>query len=117
MARYLTYFDRFFIGAILSVAAIGYYTPPFMIAPKLGILPACLATVLFPAFSTSAGRGDDEWIRTALVRTLKYLLLLVGPAALALIFFARPILTLWVGANYAAGRHVRAPDPLSGSTD
>ena len=98
----LTYFDRFLLGALLSVAAIGFYTPPFMIATKLGILPGSLTAVLFPAFSTSAGRGDSEWIRNALVRSLKYLLLLVGPVALALIFFARPILTLWVGGNFAA---------------
>ena len=97
----LVYVDRFFTGAILSVAAIGFYTPPFMIASKLGIFPAALTSALFPAFSTSTGRGDSEWIRTALVRSLKYLLLLVGAAAIALIFFARPVLTLWVGANFA----------------
>ncbi len=98
----LVYVDRFFMGALVSVAAIGFYTPPFMISNKLGIFPASLTTALFPAFSTSLGRGDTEWIRTALVRSLKYLLLLIGAAVLALIFFARPILTLWVGAKFAA---------------
>jgi O-antigen/teichoic acid export membrane protein len=98
----LTYFDRFFVGGLLSVAAIGFYTPPFMISSKLIILPASLTAALFPAFSTSYGRGDNEWISIALVRSLKYVLLMVGAASLALIFFARPILTLWVGARFAA---------------
>jgi O-antigen/teichoic acid export membrane protein len=98
----LAYFDRFLMGALMSIAAIGFYTPPFMIATKLGILPGSLAAALFPAFSTSAGRGDNDWIRTALVRSLKYLLILAGLAAIVLIFFARPILTLWVGAKFAA---------------
>ena len=72
-----------------------------MISNRLGILPGSLAATLFPAFSTSAGRGDGEWIRSALLRSLKYLLLTVGPAALVLIFFARPLLTLWLGAKFA----------------
>jgi O-antigen/teichoic acid export membrane protein len=98
----LAYFDRFLMGSIMSISAIGFYTPPFLIATKIGILPGSLAAALFPAFSTSAGRGDSEWIRNALVRSLKYLLLLVGLGAVVLIFFARPILTLWVGPKFAA---------------
>jgi O-antigen/teichoic acid export membrane protein len=91
MAPILAYFERFLIGALLSIAAVGFYTPPYMIASRLGILPGSLTARLFPAFSASAGRGDGEWIRNALVRCLKYLLLIVGPAALVLIFFAHPL--------------------------
>ncbi len=97
----LNYFDRFLIGAFVSIAAVGFYTPPCIIATKLWILPTSLGATLFPAFSASASRGDHKWISNALVRSLKYLLLLVGPAALVLIFFARPILTLWLGVEFA----------------
>jgi O-antigen/teichoic acid export membrane protein len=97
----LVSFDRFLIGALRSIAAVGFYTPCYMISTRLGILPQSLAATLYPAFSTSAGRGDSEWIKSALVRSLKYLLLLVGPAALVLVFFARPFLTLWLGAKFA----------------
>ncbi len=98
----LDYFDRFLIGAVMSIAAVGFYTPPYMISTRLLILPSSLATTLFPAFSTSAGRGDSEWIRKLLVRSLKFLILLVGPCALVLAFFARPLLTFWLGARFAA---------------
>ena len=97
----LVYFDRFLIGAVVSIAAVGFYTPPYLIASKLWILPGSLMSTLFPAFSTSAGRGDSEWIRRTLVRSLKFLILLVGPAALLLAFFARPLLTLWLGTTFA----------------
>jgi O-antigen/teichoic acid export membrane protein len=97
----LASFDRFLIGALQSIAAVGFYTPSYLISTRLGILPQSLAATLYPAFSTSAGRGDSEWIKSALVRSLKYLLLLVGPAALVLAFFARPLLTLWLGAKFA----------------
>jgi O-antigen/teichoic acid export membrane protein len=102
VAPILVYFDRFLIGALVSIAALGFYTPPFMISTKLVILPGSLIGTLFPAFSTSASRGDTRWINNALVRSLKYLVLSVGPAALLLVFFARPVLTLWVGAEFAA---------------
>jgi len=98
----LAYFDRFLIGAVISIAAVGFYTPPCLISTKLWILPTSLTATLFPAFSASAGRGDNRWISSALIRSLKFLLLLVGPAALVLVFFARPILTLWLGARFAA---------------
>jgi O-antigen/teichoic acid export membrane protein len=98
----LVFFDRFLIGALVSVAAVGFYTPPYMISTKLWILPHSLMATLFPAFSASAGRGDFAWIRNALIRSLKFVLLTVGPAALLLMFFARPLLTLWVGARFAA---------------
>lgn len=98
----LEYFDRFLIGAVMSVAAVGFYTPPFMISTKLLIFPSSLATTLFPAFSTSAGRGDTEWIRKLLTRSLKFLILLVGPCTLSLVFFAHPLLTLWLGSRYAS---------------
>jgi O-antigen/teichoic acid export membrane protein len=97
----LAYFDRFLIGAVISIAAVGFYTPPYMIASKLSLLPGSLSAVLFPAFSASAGRGDSAWLRKALIRSLKFLILIVGPAALLLAFFARPLLTLWLGANFA----------------
>lgn len=98
----LFYLDRFIIGSVLSIAAVGFYTPPFMIANKLTILPSSLTNALFPAFSTSAGRGDDAWIRSTLIRSLKFLLLLLGPAALVLAFFARPLLTVWLGPKFAS---------------
>jgi len=98
----LVYFDRFLIGALVSIAAVGFYTPPFMISTKLSILPQSLTATLFPAFSSSAGRGDHLWIRNALLRSLKFILLTVGPAALVLAFFARPFLTLWLGPRFAA---------------
>ena len=101
VAPILVYFDQFLIGAVLSIAAVGFYAPPYSIANKLTILPGCLGTTLFPAFSSSAGRGDSEWIRKTLIRALKFLILIVGPTALLLAFFARPLLALWLGTQFA----------------
>lgn len=98
----LAYFDRILLGAIISVAAVGYYAPPFLISSKLSILSGSLVPSLFPAFSASAGRGDTVWIRKTLIRSLKFLTLILGPAALLLSLFARPLLTLWLGTKFAS---------------
>jgi len=98
----LGYLERFLIGALIAVAAVGFYTPPYMISSRLAIIPGSLTAALFPAFSASAGRGDGAWIKNALLRSLKCLILIVGPAVLLLIFFARPFLTLWLGPKFAA---------------
>lgn len=98
----LVYFDQFLIGSLLSLSAVGFYAPPYGIANKLIILPGCMVGTLFPAFSTSAGRGDSEWIRKTLVRSLKFLILIIGPLSLLLAFFARPLLTFWLGPKFAA---------------
>jgi O-antigen/teichoic acid export membrane protein len=97
----LVYFDQFLIGSLFSVAAVGFYSPPYTISVKLGILSGSLTATLFPAFSSCAARGDSEWIRNALVRSLKYVLLLIGPAALILAFFAHALLSCWLGTEFA----------------
>ena len=102
VAPILVYFDRFLIGSVISIAAVGYYTPPYMISDKLAILPASMATTLFPAFSASAALGDLDWIRNTLIRSLKFLLMTVGPMVLAVALFAHSILTFWLGARFAA---------------
>lgn len=102
VAPILIYFDRFLIGSLISIAAVGFYTPPYMISDKLAILPAGMATTLFPAFSVSAAQGDLDWIRNTLIGSLKFLLLTVGPLVLIVALFAHSILQFWLGARFAA---------------
>ncbi|HXB22842.1 MAG TPA: flippase [Candidatus Solibacter sp.] len=98
----LTYVDRFFIGAMLSMAAVGYYTAPYEIATKMWLIPASLLATVFPAFSSlHAGESQDR-LEELYVRSLKSVLLVSGPALLVLAAFAREILSIWLGADFAA---------------
>src|SRR5476649_1254437 len=49
----VAYIDRFFIGALLSVTALAYYTTPLDMVGRLSVVPGALAAVLFPAFAVS----------------------------------------------------------------
>jgi O-antigen/teichoic acid export membrane protein len=97
----LLYMDRFFIGSLLSLSLLGFYTVPFEALTKLWIIPGSLASTLFPAFSALTARNDLSRVTRLYSRSFKYLLLLLGPIVLFVVFFARDILTLWIGAAFA----------------
>ncbi len=96
----LTYLDRFMIGSLISMAAVAYYTAPYEILIRLMVFPTSLAMVLFPAFS-SIGTTSKELIGRLYSRSIKYLLLLMGPIVMLMILFAGQILRLWLGPDFA----------------
>lgn len=96
----LLYLDRFMIGSIISVAAVTYYTAPYEIIIRLMVFPTSLVMVLFPAFSSLGTTSRDTVIRLY-TRSMKYLVLLMGPLVLTMILFAETLLRLWLGVEFA----------------
>ncbi len=97
---FLLYIDRFVIGAVLSVAAVSYYTAPYEVIVRLMVFPTSLIMVLFPAFSAMAA-GDLEKVVRLYTRSMKYLFLVMGPLVMVLILFARSLLGWWLGPEFA----------------
>jgi len=94
----LLYLDRFLIGTLVSVVAVGFYAAPFEIVARLSMLPASMVA-LFPAYSTlSSGRRSEAGHLYA--RANKHLLLILGPLAMLVIVFAGPLLGLWLGQEF-----------------
>jgi O-antigen/teichoic acid export membrane protein len=93
-------FDRFLIGALVSVSAVAYYATPYEVVTKFWLLPGALVGVMFPAFSTSSVQNRK---RTALLygRSVKYLLLVLFPMVLLVVVLAQDGLRLWLGAEFA----------------
>ncbi len=92
--------DRFVIGAILDVAAVGIYTGPYEAITKLQVVPGSIMGVLFPAFSATVAtdsRRTAKLYRMTLIVTF----VLLFPVALAAVFFAREALSMWLGTAYA----------------
>lgn len=97
----LVYLDRYVIGSMAAVAAVGFYAAPHEIVTRLGILPASLVATLFPAFSARAGGGSEQ--NEGLVGTsLKLLMLLAAPPLIAIAAFSGDLLHLWLGPGFAA---------------
>ena len=94
----MVYFDRFLVGGRLSMAQVAYYTTPYDLIARLGILTMPIVSVAFPAFAASfdvdrprAGRLFDWSVRAVAS--------LIFPATLVLAVFAREALTLWLGRS------------------
>lgn len=97
----MAYLDRFFIGAVLPLAAVALYVTPYELVTKLLIVPQGIVVALFPAFASTYATDRE---RTALhfERALRVVLILMFPVLLGVVLFAREGLTLWVGPEIAA---------------
>jgi O-antigen/teichoic acid export membrane protein len=97
----LLYADRFAIGALLSVGALAYYSGPADMVNRFLVIPACLASTLFPAFSSLDASGAREKLQDIYGRALKYLVIVMGPLLLLVAAFSSDILRAWLGPVFA----------------
>ena len=93
----LVYFDRFLLGALVSVAAVGLYTAPFELVVRVLLVPGSIAAILFPAVSSIQAHGKGLLTASLARKAGMAILAVVGPFALALLIFAGPILRTWQG--------------------
>jgi O-antigen/teichoic acid export membrane protein len=95
------YLERFLIASVLSVGMLTYYSVPFDLVGKVLIFPVSIVSSLFPYFSYHGSRKGTE-VADVTSRVIKYLLLVMTPVTAVLVFFAKDILTLWLGTQFAS---------------
>ncbi len=96
---FIAYFDRVVIGTVVSVAAVAYYATPNEVITKLWILSGALTGALFPVFAAQAGVRNVV-LTDLLVRSSKYLFLMLFPLSLTIALFAPEILGIWLGPEF-----------------
>jgi O-antigen/teichoic acid export membrane protein len=96
----LLYLDRFLVGVFLTMSAVAYYTAPYELVSRASIIPSSMMMVLFPAFS-SLETIDKERLQNLFIRSFKYLILIMGLVLSIIFVFAREILLLWLGNEFA----------------
>jgi O-antigen/teichoic acid export membrane protein len=96
----LLYGDRVILAARAPIATLTYYSVPYDLVTRLQVIPAAFATVLFPTF-TSVLAGDPTRVRPLYLRTVRYSFLMMALPTFAAILLAHPILTLWLGSDFA----------------
>ena len=102
LAPLLVYVDRFVVGSVLGMSYVSYYTVPQEAISRGTVLPGSLVIALFPALATLDASGAHDRVRELCVRAIKSLLLIMTPALLIVFVFARQLLQLWMGADFAA---------------
>ncbi len=100
LAPVLNYLDRALISSLVSLAAVGYYAPPYEMVSRLLIIPTSLAFVLFPTVSL-IGPENPRRILSICERSIRMLLLMMTPTVMLIAIFAEPILQLWLGPEFA----------------
>jgi O-antigen/teichoic acid export membrane protein len=96
----MVYFDRFLIGALLTMTAVAYYTTPYEVVTRLWIVPEAFVGVLFPAL-TAAMVADPTRAGKIFMTAGQVLLLVMLPLAALIILFSPEALTLWLGSDFA----------------
>ncbi len=102
LSQVLLYADRFLIGALLTLAAVAYYSTPLDLVLRMWILPVAVAQTLLPALAASFAT-DPARAAAVLRRGALLILALVFPACLILVGGAELLLRLWLGADFATG--------------
>jgi len=101
IAPLLLYLDRFVVASIVSLEAVTLYVTPFEVISRLSIIPLAVMGVVFPVFSRSLA-GDPCEAHRLWRRSLVAVAGLLAPPALAVALLARPLLEMWLGADFAA---------------
>lgn len=102
----LAYLDKFALGALVSLEAVGHYAAPYEAISRLTIVPASLVAVLFPAFSTLSADGERQASGALLVRSGRIIGAVLAPVVLVVVVFAPEIMAVWLGEEFA--RHSAA---------
>ncbi len=102
LTQALLYADRFLIGAVLSLTAVAFYATSLDLVMRFWVAPVAIINVMLPALSSTWRTEPAVTVRTLRRGTIA-MLVIVAPACLLLVGFAGPLLTLWLGAEFAAG--------------
>lgn len=97
----LVYFDRFLIGALLSMSAVAFYATPYDAITRLWIIVEAVTGVMFPAL-TMAFANDAGRVEKILSVAGRSLLIIMMPIMAMVILFAPEILSWWVGPAFSA---------------
>ncbi|MFN7724487.1 MAG: lipopolysaccharide biosynthesis protein [Rubrivivax sp.] len=96
-----THADKLLIGHRVGTAAVAYYAVPSTLANRVMFLVFRLSGVMFPHASALAAQGRLDELREQYLLGSRFLFLLNGLIAVLLAMLAQPLLTLWVGEEFA----------------
>jgi O-antigen/teichoic acid export membrane protein len=96
------YLDRFVLGAVVGVAAVGFYTSPFELTFRALLIPMGITGALFPHLSAALGAGNERRVEQLYGRSLRYLGIVMLPVGAVMLVGASTLLTLWLGPEFAA---------------
>ena len=92
--------DRFFITSFLTISMVAYYTTPYELVLKLGIISGGVGGAIFPEFAHRFRQNRHE-ARPLFMRGFKYLLAILFPFVLIATAYAHEGLSWWLNPHFA----------------
>lgn len=87
------------VGGFLTAAAAAHYAIAARLVDMAKNLLRSVTTTLTPAVSEREAKGDFDGVRRVLLEGTRFVLYLVLPVHLGLLFFGRPFLARWIGVE------------------
>lgn len=95
------YMDRFWLSNWAGAGHVAVYSAPSELVARATSFPVAIARALFPTISDATSAAEH---RTTATRNATLLVLLTsGPVAGVFFFLARPLMSIWLGPEIAAG--------------
>lgn len=91
--------DKIVIAQILGPEAVVQFGVPQRLFAFVTMLVGFVLTPLWPAYGEATVRGDLEWVKRTLARSLRLSLFVVGPLALLMVVLGKPLVHAWVGSS------------------
>ncbi|MHB8772535.1 MAG: lipopolysaccharide biosynthesis protein [Syntrophales bacterium] len=101
--------DRYIIAALISVTAVGYYSPAYAIGSLVIFFAKVSGVVLPPLLCKAIDAKEDGHARTMLNYTLKGFLLLAVPFTVGSYVLGKPLLTLLTNAEVGSAGSLVIP--------
>lgn len=95
--------DPIIISFFLPLSAVAVYAVALKIVENAHLLTKQFINVLSPLIAEFKGQGDEEKIRFVLLNCARFALVPSLVVAIPLGLYASDILSLWIGAEFAAG--------------
>ncbi|WP_169453608.1 flippase [Pleomorphomonas oryzae] len=96
----MIYMDRLFIGSMLTLTAVTYYSAPFGMLSNLQILQQSVTGTFFPALASALAVDRIEF-RILYNRMADSLFLLMFPISATAFLFAPELLRFWLGEEFS----------------
>lgn len=98
----LAHAEKLLLSALVGTTTLTFYVVPFRVLSKFGLVSGSLARALFPLMSQMEGEGRQVSMWGTNVRATELLFWLLAPVFVGLGVTGDILLSLWMGAEFAA---------------
>ncbi|OAI55274.1 hypothetical protein AYO48_04025, partial [Gaiella sp. SCGC AG-212-M14] len=96
--------DNVIVARVLGANAVAQYAIPAKLFGLVLLVVGAIAAPLWPAYAEASARGDFEWVRKTLVRSLACTGAFACAVAVPLFIFGESIIQRWVGHDIHPSR-------------